>query len=113
MRRINRRELPGVILMLHTGFFNEYSSSSTSSSKEKDDAQTLAVGGVTELFEGCGWRYGAWGATVRPKLTAEDLLGLFVRLWEALEHEALVPAQLRVQLLLHEFEDQTVGQATW
>lgn len=102
--RINRRELPGVILRLQTGFFKEYSSSSTSSStKQKSDAQMLAVDGVTELFE---------GVERITELTAEDLLGLFVRLWEALQDEALVPALLRVQLLLHKFKDQTVRQAT-
>lgn len=88
-------------MRLQTGFFTEYSSSSTSSStKQKSDAQTLAVDGVTE------------GVERITELTAEDLLGLFVRLWEALQGEALVPALLRVQLLLHKFKDQTVRQAT-
>lgn len=79
--------------MLHTGFFKLYSSSSNSSSvQEKIDAQMLAVAGVAELCE----------VDVRhSELTAEDLLGLLVRLWEAVQDEALVPAQLRVQLLLH------------
>lgn len=105
MTQTNGRELPGVILPLHTGFFKEYSSSSTSSSrKEENDAQMLAVDGVTELFTGEGRR--------KSELTAEDLLGLLVRLWEALQDEALVPAQLRVQLLSHEFKEQSVRQAT-